>query len=75
MLLSMRALLAQLLPFISLVDVYASSLAAPVIKLDIGPFRGSTVNREILQRDSRGPNLTGAKWRLAPSLSLAVWPR
>ena len=44
MLLSMRALLAQLLSFIGLVDVYASSLAAPVIKLDIGPFRGSTAN-------------------------------
>ena len=40
----MRALLAQLLPFIGLVDVYASSLAAPVIKLDIGPFRGSTTD-------------------------------
>lgn len=40
----MRALFIQLIPFIGFANVFGSPLAAPVIDLDIGSFRGSSAN-------------------------------
>ncbi|KZV64422.1 alpha/beta-hydrolase [Peniophora sp. CONT] len=40
----MRALSARIFSLIGLVNVIASPLAAPVVDLDIGPFRGTTAN-------------------------------